>query len=449
MKNFINTIKNIYQIEELRNRIITTLGLILIYRIGTYVVLPGINPAQLDELAAQGSDGILGLVNLFAGGAFSRASVFALGIMPYISASIAVQLLTVAVPYFQKLQKEGESGRKTINQITRVLTIFVTGAQASGYVINLKYIAGDAIVINPALFWVSTVVVLTGGTVFVMWMGERITEKGIGNGISLLIMIGIIANLPFAILAEVSSRLAEEGGGLVPFVIEVAVLVFIVIATIMLVQGTRRIPVQYAKRAAVGGNATTGSRQYIPLKVNASGVMPIIFAQALMFLPATVAQFFPESDLTSNFVATFSDFRSIPYNVVYFLLVIIFTYFYTALIVNPVQMADEMKKNGGFIPGIKPGRSTADFIDTILSRITLPGSIFLAAVAIMPAFAMGFGINSQFALFFGGTSLLILVAVVLDTLQQIESHLLMRQYDGLMKSGRIKGRTQGSVGASV
>lgn len=449
MKNFINTIKNIYQIEELRNRIATTLGLILIYRVGTYVVLPGINPTALDELAAQGSDGILGLVNLFAGGAFSRASVFALGIMPYISASIAVQLLTVAVPYFQKLQKEGESGRKTINQITRVLTILVTGAQASGYVINLKFIAGDAIVINPTLFWISTVVVLTGGTIFVMWMGERITEKGIGNGISLLIMIGIIANLPFAIIAEVSSRMTE-GGGLVPFVIEIAVLVFVVIAVIMLVQGTRRIPVQYAKRATGGGDiATTGSRQYIPLKVNASGVMPIIFAQALMFLPATVAQFFPESDLTSNFVATFSDFTSGPYNVVYFLLVIIFTYFYTALIVNPVQMADEMKKNGGFIPGVKPGRSTADFIDTVLSRITLPGSIFLAFVAILPAFAMGFGINSQFALFFGGTSLLILVAVVLDTLQQIESHLLMRQYDGLMKSGRIKGRAANSVGASM
>lgn len=448
MKNFINTIKNIYQIEELRNRILTTLGLILIYRIGTYIVLPGIDPTALEDLAAQGSDGILGIVNLFAGGAFSRASVFALGIMPYISASIAVQLLTVAVPYFQKLQKEGESGRKTITQITRVLTIFVTGAQASGYVINLKYIAGDAIIINPALFWISTVIVLTGGTIFVMWMGERITEKGIGNGISLLIMIGIIANLPFAIIAEVSARMTE-GGGLVPFVIEIAVLVFIVIAVIMLVQGTRRITVQYAKRATAGGNSATGSRQYIPLKVNASGVMPIIFAQALMFLPATVAQFFPESDITSNFVATFSDFTSGPYNVVYFFLVIIFTYFYTALIVNPVQMADEMKKNGGFIPGVKPGRSTADFIDNVLSRITLPGSVFLAFIAILPAFAMGFGINSQFALFFGGTSLLILVAVVLDTLQQIESHLLMRQYDGLMKSGRVKGRSQGAVGASL
>ncbi|MEX2589769.1 MAG: preprotein translocase subunit SecY, partial [Chitinophagales bacterium] len=306
----------------------------------------------------------------------------------------------------------------------------------------------DAIIINPALFWVSTVIVLTGGTIFVMWMGERITEKGIGNGISLLIMIGIIANLPFALIAEVSARMTE-GGGLVPFVIEIAVLVFVVIAVIMLVQGTRRIPVQYAKRAAAGGNAGTGSRQYIPLKVNASGVMPIIFAQALMFLPATVAQFFPESDLTSNFVATFSDFASVPYNVVYFFLVIVFTYFYTALIVNPVQMADEMKKNGGFIPGVKPGRSTAEFIDTVLSRITLPGSIFLAFVAIMPAFAMAFGINSQFALFFGGTSLLILVAVVLDTLQQIESHLLMRQYDGLMKSGRIKGRAANSVGAGI
>jgi preprotein translocase subunit SecY len=441
---FIQTIKNIWSIEDLRLRIITTLGLVLIFRVGTYIVLPGINPSGLDELEAQATGGILGLVNIFAGGAFSRASVFALGIMPYISASIALQLLTLAVPYFQKLQKEGESGRRTINQWTRYLTVIICVFQGFGYIVNLKFIAGNAIIISDTLFTISTITVLTAGTIFVMWIGERITDKGIGNGISLLIMIGIIANLPFAILAEFDSRL-NEGGGLVPFIIEIAVLVFIVIAVILLVQGTRRIPVQYAKRI-VGNRQYGGVRQYIPLKINAAGVMPIIFAQALMFLPATVAQFFPSSD--ASFLATFSDYTSIGYNIVYSFLVIIFTYFYTALIVNPVQMADEMKKNGGFIPGVKPGRQTAEFIDSIVSRITLPGAFFLAFVAILPAFAMGFGVNSQFAIFFGGTSLLILVSVVLDTLQQVESHLLMRKYDGLMKSGRIKGRAS-AVGASM
>lgn len=441
MKGFITTLKNIWQIEDLRLRILSTLGFILMYRVGSYIVLPGINPQSLAALEEQGSGGILGLVNLFAGGAFSRASVFALGIMPYISASIAIQLLTLAIPYFQKLQKEGESGRRQINQITRYLTVVITGAQASGYVINLKYIASDAIVIPQALFWLSTVVVLTAGTIFVMWLGERITDKGIGNGISLIIMIGIIANLPFALSAEFISR--QEGSGFVPFLIEIAILVAIVIGVIALVQATRKIPVQYAKRI-IGNKQYGGVRQYLPLKVNAAGVMPIIFAQALMFLPATVAQFFPGAD-ASGFFAHFNRYDSWQYNVIYFFLVVLFTYFYTAIIVNPMQWADDLKKNNGFIPGVQPGKKTAEFIDAVMSRITLPGAIFLAFVAILPAFAQISGVNSQFAIFFGGTSLLILVSVILDTLQQIESHLLMRHYDGLMKSGRIKGRQ--AVGA--
>ena len=442
MKSFVTTIKNIWSIEDLRLRILTTLGLVLIYRIGTFITLPGVDPMQLDALRSQGSSGILSLVNLFAGGAFSRASIFALGIMPYISASIAIQLLTLAIPYFQKLQKEGESGRNQINQITRVLTVLITAAQASGYVINLKATAGPAIAINYGWFWVSTIFVLTAGTVFAMWIGERITDKGIGNGISLIIMIGIIANLPFALVGEINHRI-QGGGGLIPFVMEMALLVAIVMAVILLVQGTRKIPVQYAKRV-VGNRQYGGVRQYIPLKVNAAGVMPIIFAQALMFLPATINSFFPNT----RFLSSFSDFNSIPYNVLSGFLVVVFTYFYTALIVNPIQMADEMKKNGGFIPGIKPGKKTAEFIDTIMSRITLPGSVFLALVAILPSLARNLGINQQFAIFFGGTSLLILVSVVLDTLQQVESHLLMRHYDGLMKSGRIKGRSN-PVGASM
>ncbi len=443
MKGLINTIRNIYKIEDLRMRIITTLALILIYRIGSYVVLPGIDASSLDNLMSQGEEGIFGLLNMFAGGAFSRASIMALGIMPYISASIAIQLLGMAVPYFQKLQKEGESGRKKINQITRYLTVVITAAQAVGYVANLNYMAGDAIVIDQTLFTASTVVVLTAGTIFVMWLGEKITDKGIGNGISLLIMVGIIARLPFALVAEVTSRMSG-GGGLVPFILEIIVLMAIIVAVIMLVQGTRKIPVNYAKRI-VGNKQYGGVRQYIPLKVNAAGVMPIIFAQALMFIPATIAQFFPDSTTGQGVIAAFTNFNSVIYNVSYALLVVLFTYFYTALIVNPMQMADDMKRNGGFIPGVKPGRKTAEFIDSVMSRITLPGSIFLAIVAIVPAFIMAFGVNQQFALFYGGTSLLIMVGVVLDTLQQIESHLLMRHYDGLMKSGRIKGRTGGTA----
>ncbi len=432
------------KIEDLKTRITNTLLLILIYRVGSYVVIPGIDPAALDNLTAQGQSGLLGLVNMFAGGAFSRASIFALGIMPYISASIAIQLLGMAIPYFQKLQREGESGRKKITQITRYLTVVITFAQASGYIVNLNFTVGDAIIINPTLFWLSTTIVLTAGTIFVMWLGEKITDRGIGNGISLLIMIGIIAVLPQALAQEVASRFTD--GAMIMLIIELAILVGVVIATILLVQGTRKIPVQYAKRI-VGNKQYGGVRQYIPLKVNAAGVMPIIFAQALMFIPATVAQFFPESDTWQGISAAFIDFASLPYNITFAILVILFTYFYTALIVNPVQMADDMKRNGGFIPGVKPGKKTAEFIDSIMSRITLPGSIFLAFVSIMPAFAMLMGVNTQFATFYGGTSLLIMVGVVLDTLQQIESHLLMRHYDGLMKSGRIKGRA--AVGASV
>lgn len=444
MKGLITTITNIFKIDDLRIRILNTIGFVLIYRVGSYVVLPGIDSAQLDTLASQGQSGLLGIFNMFAGGAFSRASIFALGIMPYISASIVIQLLGMAIPFFQRLQREGESGRRKMNQYTRYLTIAITAAQASAYVVNLRYMAADAIVISQSLFWFSTVVVLTGGTMFVMWLGEKITDKGIGNGISLLIMIGIIANLPFAIFAEFTSR--SDSGALVFFLLEMVGLAAIVAFSIMLVQGTRKIPVQYAKRI-VGNRQYGGVRQYIPLKVNAAGVMPIIFAQALMFIPATIAQFFPESETSQSIVNTFTDFTSVPYNLTFGLLVLLFTYFYTALIINPIQMADDMKRNGGFIPGIKPGKKTSEFIDSIMSRITLPGAIFLGFVAIMPSFASMLGINSQFAQFFGGTSLLILVGVVLDTLQQVESHLLMRHYDGLMKSGRIKGRV--SAGATV
>jgi len=447
MKRFIQTIKNIYKIEELRKRILYTIGIVLIYRFGSYVVLPGVDPNQLGALQAQTSDGILGLLNMFSGGAFSNASVFALGIMPYISASIVIQLLGMAIPYFQKLQKEGESGRKKINQLTRYLTVVITGFQAPGYIANLVHqLGGMPTAIYPfngtpptMFFYVASVVTLIAGTLFVMWMGEKITDKGIGNGISMLIMVGIIARLPFALFGEFISRMEEQGGGLVIFLVELVVLVLVILVCILLVQGTRKIPVQYAKRI-VGNKQYGGVRQYIPLKVNAAGVMPIIFAQAIMFIPITLAGF-AASESLSGFVAIFSDFNGFWYNFVFAVMIVAFTYFYTAVTINPNQMADDMKKNGGFIPGIKPGKKTAEFLDDVMSRITLPGSLFLAFVAIMPAIVRLFGVNSQFAQFFGGTSLLILVGVVLDTLQQIESHLLMRHYDGLTKSGRIKGRT--------
>jgi len=443
MKGLIDTLKNIYKIEDLRNRIFTTIGFVLIYRLGAHVVLPGVDPMKLENLKSQTADGILGLLNMFSGGAFANASIFALGIMPYISASIIIQLLGMAIPYFQRLQREGESGRKKINQITRYLTVLITAGQAPGYMANLKaQIPASAFVMDGAFFMISSVVILVAGTMFVMWLGEKITDKGIGNGISLLIMIGIIARLPFSLFAEFVSRLEEQGGGLVAFLIEMVFLFLVFAATILLVQGTRRIPVQYAKRI-VGNKQYGGVRQYIPLKVNAAGVMPIIFAQALMFIPLMLTSF--DTEAATGIASAFSDMTGFWYNFTFGLLVILFTYFYTAITINPTQMADDMKKNGGFIPGVKPGPKTVDYLDAVMSRITLPGSIFLALVAIMPAFAMIAGINNQFARFFGGTSLLILVGVVLDTLQQIESHLLMRHYDGLMKSGRIKGRPGGAT----
>lgn len=451
MKKLIQTIRNISKIEELRTRILYTIGIVLIYRLGAYVVLPGVDPDQLANLQNQTSEGLLGLLNMFSGGAFSNASIFALGIMPYISASIVVQLLGMAIPYFQKLQREGESGRRKINQITRYLTVIILIFQSPAYIANVVaqlppegISPFDPNVTSPSrFFWISSVIILTAGSMFIMWLGERITDKGIGNGISLIIMIGIIAYLPFALFAEFISRMEEQGGGLVYFVLEIAVLVVVILLSILLVQGTRKIPVQYAKRI-VGNRQYGGVRQYIPLKVNAAGVMPIIFAQAIMFLPLTLAGFASNESL-SGFAATFTNINGLWYNLVFAILIILFTYFYTAITVNPNQMADDMKKNGGFIPGVKPGRKTAEFIDGVMSKITLPGSIFLAFVAIMPAIVSNFGVNQQFAQFYGGTSLLILVGVVLDTLQQVESHLLMRHYDGLTKSGRIKGRTAYSM----
>ncbi len=443
----VETIRNIWKIEDLKSRILTTLGYILIYRLGSFVVLPGIDPAKLAGLSQQTREGVMGLLDMFSGGAFSNASIFALGIMPYISASIVVQLLGMAIPYFQKLQREGESGRRKINQITRYLTVVILLVQAPGYLANLANQAGGAIVESGWSFNVTSTIILTAGTMFVMWLGERITDKGIGNGISLIIMIGIIARLPQAFFAELVSRLEATagGGGLVMLLIELVILFFVFVGTILLVQGTRRIPVQYAKRI-VGNKQYGGVRQYIPLKVNAAGVMPIIFAQAIMFIPITVAGFV-NSDSATGFAAVFADITGFWYNFVYALMIIAFTYFYTAITINPTQMAEDMKRNGGFIPGVKPGRKTVEYLDSVMSKITLPGSIFLAIVAILPAFAMMAGVERSFAYFYGGTSLLILVGVVLDTLQQIESHLLMRHYDGLMKSGRIKGRTGGGAQA--
>lgn len=442
MKKFIETIKNIWSIEDLRNRILTTLLLVLVYRVGSYIVLPGIDANALHQFSEKSNQGILGLFNMFAGGSFSRASIFALGIMPYISASIAIQLLTIAVPYFQKLQKEGESGRKKINQYTRILTVFVTGFQASAYVAYLKNQSAGAIIpqYSAFLFWLSTTVVLTAGTLFVMWLGEKVTDKGIGNGTSLIIMVGILARLPQALIQEFTSKTTGGGGGLLVFLIELAVFILITIGLILLVQGTRKIPVNYAKRI-VGNKQYGGVRQFIPLKVNAAGVMPIIFAQAIMFIPATAIGFATSSESASGFIRIFSDHTNGYYNLIYAVLVIVFTYFYTALIFNPNQMAEEMKRNNGFIPGVKPGKATADYIGAVMDRITLPGAFFLAMVGILPGVAAALHINSNFASFFGGTSLLIMVGVILDTLQQIESQLLMRHYDGLMSSGRIKGRT--------
>ena len=446
MNRLIETIRNIFKIEELRKRILFTILIILIYRFGSFVVIPGIDPNMLSALQDSSQGGLLGLLNMFSGGAFGNASVFALGIMPYITASIIIQLLGMAVPYFQRLQKEGESGRKKLNQIMRYLTVGIVAVQAPGYIKNvLVQLPNEAVtpfdpyVSSPGpFFWFSSIVILIAGTLFVMWLGEKITDKGIGNGISLIIMIGIIARLPGAFVAECAARFNQGGTGLLVLVIELIVLFFVMVGTVALVQGTRKIPVQYAKRV-VGNRQYGGVRQYIPLKVNAAGVMPIIFAQAIMFLPITIAGFRQTEEL-SGFTAAFTNINGFWYNFVFFLMIVAFTYFYTAVTMNTNQMAEDIKKNGGFIPGVKPGKKTAEYLDTIMSRITLPGAIFLAIVAIMPALVSLMGVTSAFSHFYGGTSLLILVGVVLDTLQQIESHLLMHHYDGLTKTGRIKGR---------
>lgn len=444
MKKFIQKIKEIWSIEELRTKILNTLLFLLIYRIGTFIILPGIDGSTLMGALQKQTEGVLGLVNIFAGGAFGRGAIFALGIMPYISASIVIQLLSIAVPYFQRIQKEGEEGRRKINQYTRVLTIAITAVQAVGYLYNItsKQDNWNALLFhtNPAvmsemMFMVVNVMLLIAGTMFTMWLGEKITDKGLGNGISLIIMIGIIDRLPEALGFELDQRFTK--GGLPLFILEIVFWLVVIVATILLIQGVRKISVNYAKRIE-GSRMLGGARQYIPLKVNAAGVMPIIFAQAIMFLPPTIAQ---NVENPGVFLRSLSDYGSFGYNALFAVLIIAFTYFYTAIMVNPTQMADEMKKNGGFIPGIKPGKMTAEYIDDVMSRITFPGSLFLAAIAVLPSIAMLFGISQSFAQFYGGTSLLIMVGVVLDTLQQIESYLLMRHYDGLMKSGRIKGRS--------
>ena len=436
----IETVKNIWKIEDLRKRLITTFLFVLVYRFGSFIVLPGIDPSALTELQEQTSGGLMALLDMFSGGAFSNASIFALGIMPYITASIVIQLLTIAVPYFQKLQREGESGHRKINQITRYLTVIILLVQGPSYLVNLSVQLAHAGSALPAGIWfkIYSTIILCAGSMFVMWLGERITDKGIGNGISFIILIGIIARFPAAVIQEFVSRLNDAGGGLIMFLLEIVFLLVVIALSILLVQGTRRIPVQYAKRI-VGNMQYGGVRQFIPLKVNAANVMPIIFAQAIMLIPITFVGF-ANSQNAAGFIGAFMDNTGFWYNLVFAVLIILFTYFYTAIIINPVQMAEQMKQNNGFIPGVKPGKKTAEYIETIMSRITLPGSIFLAIVAILPAFASLLGITREFAQFFGGTSLLILVGVVLDTLQQIESHLLNRHYDGLLESGRIKGR---------
>ena len=443
MKKFIQTIKNIFKIEELRKRIVYTVLLLLVYRLGTFIVLPGIDSTMLANLQDTASTGLVGLLNMFSGGAFGNASIFALGVMPYISASIVIQLLGVFVPYFKKLQMEGESGRRKMNQLTRYLTIVILCIQGPAYMASLhSQIPDEAFLAINRLGWSSfmfnlvSTVILIGGTMFVMWLGERITDRGIGNGISLIIMVGIIARLPYALTAEIGEKVNSTTGGLLLLVVELIILFFVFVAAIALVQATRKVPVQYAKRI-VGNKQYGGVRQYIPMKINAAGVMPIIFAQALMLFPLIFSNF----DATRGFAAVMSNYTGFWYNFVFFIFVVVFTYFYTAVTVNPTMMAEDMKKNGGFIPGVKPGKKTVEYLDMIMSRVTLPGSIFLGLIAILPAGAMLCGVNNQFASFYGGTSLLILVGVVLDTLQQIESHLLMRHYDGLMKTGRLKGRS--------
>lgn len=441
----VDTIKNIWKIEDLRKRLVVTFLLILVYRVGCYVVLPGIDPNQLAAMKSFTSGGLMQLLDMFSGGAFSQASIFALGIMPYITASIVIQLLGMVLPQFQKLQREGESGHMKINQYTRYLTVLILLLQAPAYLFNLEYQVNSAAHGTMALTWLDKTymtVILAAGSMFIMWLGERITDKGVGNGISFIILIGIIARLPGAFIEEFMGRISSAQGGLVMLVIEIVLLFAVILGAVLLVQGTRKVPVQYAKRI-VGNKQYGGARQYIPLKVNAAGVMPIIFAQAIMFIPLTLAGFGSRGE-ASSIVKALTDMEGFWYNFIYFLMIVAFTYFYTAITVRPTQMSEDMKRNNGFIPGVKPGKKTADYLDSIMSRITLPGSIFLGIVAIMPAFARICGVTHSFAQFFGGTSLLIMVGVVLDTLQQIESHLLMHHYDGLMKSGKLKGRTSGS-----
>ena len=433
----IKTLKNIWKIEDLRKRIISTILLVLVYRVGSFVVLPGVDPLQLDALRSQTSGGLMQLLDMFSGGAFSNASIFALGIMPYITASIVIQLLGMVLPSFQKLQRDGESGRMKLNQYTRYLTVLILMLQGPAYLVNLRVQMGAAFPEGWAFLVVSTVV-MAAGSMFIMWLGERITDRGIGNGISFIILIGIIARLPLALAQEFTNRFTSQQGGLVIFLVEIVFLLLVIALAILLVQGVRKVPVQYAKRI-VGNKQYGGARQYIPLKVNTAGVMPIIFAQAIMFIPITIAGFNAEA-ASSTFFRSFMSMTGFWYNAIFAVLIIAFTYFYTAITVQPTQMAENMKMNNGFIPGIKPGKKTAEYLDSIMSRITLPGSIFLAIVAILPAFAQAAGVSAEFSQFFGGTSLLILVGVVLDTLQQIESHLMMHHYDGLMKSGKIKGR---------
>lgn len=444
MKKLIETLKNCWRVEDLRQRLLITLLFTAIYRFGSFVVLPGIDPAKLDQLQSQTAGGLMSLLDMFSGGAFSNASIFALGIMPYISASIVMQLLAIAVPYFQKMQHEGESGRKKINWYTRILTVAILLFQAPSYLLNLKMQAAGALAsgISWTVFMIPATIILAAGSMFILWLGERITDKGVGNGISLIIMIGIIARLPQAFVQEVTSRLqAITSGGLIMFIVELLILYGVVCASILLVQGTRKVPVQYAKRL-IGNKQYGGARQYIPLKLFAANVMPIIFAQALMFIPLAIVQY--QSDGASSVVRQLLDNRSLLYNIIYVVLVIAFTYFYTAITLNPTQMSEDMKRNNGFIPGVKPGKDTAEYIDTVMSRITLPGSFFIAFIAIMPALAGLLNVQQEFSQFFGGTSLLILVGVVIDTLQQVESYLLMRHYDGLLNSGHTR---QGSVSA--
>ncbi len=443
MKKFIETIKNIFKIEELRKRLVYTFVLILVYRFGCFVVLPGIDASMLAGLQSNTQEGLVGLLNMFSGGAFGNASIFALGVMPYISASIVIQLLGVFVPYFRKLQMEGESGRKKMNQMTRWLTIVIICIQGPAYMAAVhNQIPASAFVAVNQLGWsnfmfnlVSTLI-LMAGSMFVMWLGERITDRGIGNGISLIIMIGIVARLPYALVAEVQEKVSTNNGGVLLLIVELVLWFFVVVAAIALVQAVRRVPVQYAKRV-IGNRQYGGVRQYIPLKINAAGVMPIIFAQALMLFPLIFSRW----DATRGLAATLGNYRGFWYNLIFFILIVVFTYFYTAVTVNPTMMAESMKRDGGFIPGVKPGKKTVEYLDGIMSKVTLPGSIFLGIIAILPAIAMIFGVTNAFASFYGGTSLLILVGVVLDTLQQVESYLLMRHYDGLMKTGRLSGRS--------